>query len=354
MPLVTSGTVSTTVFNTGKLIDRAFGRCKIAPQQITPEYQSIAQDLLYLFLSTLTSKGVPLWAIDELILPLYQNVQNVPCPTETIDVLNCNLRTSDRLAGTYTSSSGDADFAGDGDITTFCVQTAAAGNITLQVLSATLFNTVGFYPGVTATWNIEIQTSVDGTDWTTVYSNADLDVVEDEWFWVDIEGIPQTGVNYVRLQAGSGTTLNVGEFVVQTLPEEIPIAKINRDDYANLPDKWFPGRPVQFWYNKQIPQPFIVLWPTPQYQFTFSQIVCYTQRYIQDVGTLTQTLEIPQRWFLPIMTELARQLNIEIPEAKGDPNELAIEAKNQLDIAWGSETDSAPTYLRPRIWNYTR
>lgn len=354
MPLVTSGTVSTTVFNTGKLIDHAFRRAKVAPQQITPEYQSTAQDLLYLFLSTLTSKGVPLWCIQKLILPIYQNVQDVPLPTNAIDVLNSNLRTSNRLVGTYTASSGIAANAGDGDITTFCVQTAPAGNITLQVTSPTLFNTVGFYPGVTATWQITVQTSNDGVTWTPVYVNEALDVVEDEWFWVDIEGIPQTGVSYIQLLAGAATTLNIAEFVVQTLPEEIPIAKINRDDYANLPDKWFPGRPVQYWFNKQIPEPFITMWPTPQYQFTFNQIVCYIQSYIQDVGTLTQTLQIPQRWFLAIVCELGRQLNIEIPEAKGDPNELAFEAKNQLDIAWGSETDSAPTYLRPRIWNYTR
>lgn len=352
--MTTSGTVSTTVFRTSKVIDRAFGRAGLAPQQITPEYQSIAQDNLYLFLSTLASKGVALWAIQKVILPIYQTVQDVPCPLGTVDVLNCNLRIQQRLGGTYTASSGNAAFAGDGDITTFDVQTAPAGNVTLQFAGPTVFNTVGFFPGVTATWSITIQTSNDGVTWTPIYTNTALAVQADQWFWVDIEGIPQAGVGFVQILAGAATTLNIGEFVVQNVPQEIPIAKINRDDYANLPDKWFAGRPVQFWYNKQIDQPLIVLWPTPQYQFTFSQIVCYTQQYIQDVGTLTQTLDIPQRWFLAIVTELARQLNLEIPEATADPAGLAIEAEKQLAIAWGSETDQAPTYLRPRLWNYTR
>lgn len=353
--VTTSGTVSTTVFNTNKIIDRAFGKAKIAPQQITPEYQSIAQDLLYLYLSTLASKGVALWAIDKVILPIYQNVQDVPCPPETVDVLNCNLRTSTRLFGTYSSTSGVAANAFDGDLTTFCVQTAPAGSITEQFAApGSLFNTVGFFSGVTATWSITIQTSNDGVTWTPVYTNTELDVFADEWFWVDIEGIPQAGVNYVQLLAGANTTLNIAEFVVQTLPEEIPIAKINRDDYANLPDKFFAGRPVQFWYNKQIPQPFLTLWPTPQLQFSFNQIVLYTQRYIQDVGSLTQQIEVPQRWFLAIVSELGRLLNLEIPEAKGDPVLLQSEATAQLSIAWGSETDHAPTYLRPRLWNYTR
>lgn len=352
--MTTSGTVSQTVFNTAKIIDRAFGPTKIAPQQITPEYQQIARDLLYAFLSTLASKGITLWAIDKVILPIYQDVQDVPCPPETVDVLNANLRTATRLTGTYTSSEGTAALAFDGDITTFCTQVTPAGNITVQFPGQTRFNTVGFFSGATATWNIQIQTSNDGVTWTPIYTNAALPVVLDQWFWVDIEGIPEVGVKYVRLQAVGTTVLNVAEFVVQTTLQEIPIAKINRDDYSNLPDKWFLGRPLQFWFNKQIPDPFLTLWPSPQYQYTFNQIVLYTQRYIQDVGTLTQSLEIPQRWILAIISELARLLNNHIPEAKGDPNLLAIEAKAQLDIAWGSETDGAPTYLRPRLWTYTR
>lgn len=350
----TSGTVSQTVFNTSKIIDRAFGPTKIAPQQITPEYQQIARDLLYAFLSTLASKGIALWAIEKLILPLYQDVQDVPCPPEVVDILNANLRTSTRLTGTYTSTEGTAALAFDGDITTFCTQATPGGSITMQLSGQSRFNTVGFYAGATATWNIQIQTSNDGVTWTTVYANTALPVVTNTWFWVDIEGIPEAGVKFIRLQAIDGTVLNVAEFVVQTVLQEIPIAKINRDDYSNLPDKWFLGRPLQFWFNKQIPDAFITLWPSPQYQYTFAQIVLYAQRYIQDVGTLTQSLEIPQRWILAVIAELARLLNIHIPEAKGDPNQLALEAKAQLDIAWASETDGAPTYLRPRLWNYTR
>jgi hypothetical protein len=142
--------------------------------------------------------------------------------------------------------------------------------------------------------------------------------------------------------------------VVENAMQEIPLAKINRDDYANLPNKFFLGRPVQFWYDKTIPDPILVVWPAPQVQFTFNQLVLYVQRYIQDVGTLTQAIEVPQRWTLAIIAELSRLLNLHIPEAKGDPVLLANEAKTQLDIAWGSETDMAPTYLRPRLWNYTR
>jgi len=70
---------------------------------------------------------------------------------------------------------------------------------------------------------------------------------------------------------------------------------------------------------------------------------------------MTLQIEVPQRWNLAIMTELARNLAMEIPEVK--PEVLAFlgpEADMQLKKAWASESDGAPTYLQPRIWNYTR
>lgn len=355
MTLNTTGTISQTVFTTRKLIDLAFGQAKIPRAKITGEYIEIALDLLFLHLSTLASKGIALWAIQKIILPLYENVQSVSCPLGVVDVLNANLRTSTRLTGTYTATSGTAGNAFDGNLSTLCTQTAPGGSITMQMPSAATPVIFGILPaGPAINWSIAIQTSNDGVSWTTVYSNTALAVVPGQWFWVDVQGIPGAGVLYVRLQAGATTKLNVAEFVVANNPQEIPLAKINRDDYSNLPDKWFPGRPVQFWYDKQIDQPIITLWPIPQQQFTFAQVVGYVQNYIQDVGSLTQSVQVPQRWYLAILSELSRKLALQIDEAKADPVALGIEADREIATAWASETDSSPIYLRPRLWSYTR
>lgn len=363
--MTTSGTVSTTQFNTGKLIDRAFGRCQLPPQKITSEYISIAQDLLYLLLSTIASKGIALWAVQKVILPLYDATQDVLAPLGTVDVLNANLRSVTQLqlpapGVIYTSSAGGvAANAFDNNLATACTQTAPNGFIQVQFPSAGQPVVFGILPNATGTWNVAIQTSNDGITFTTVYANTALQATAGGWLWTDVEGIPEAGVLYVRLQASGGTTLNVTEFVCGAAPQEIPIAKINRDDYSNLPNKWFTGRPLQFWYNKGIPQPTLTLWPAPQLQFTFSQIVLYTQRYVQDVGTLTQTVEVPQRWFLSILTRLAKELLLMIPEiGKGmsdlDKQILIQEDKDRWAEGWASETDSSPVMMRPNIRAYTR
>lgn len=351
--MATSGTVSTTVFQTQKLIDHAFRRTKLNPQQVTPEYIETALELLYLFLSTLASKGIALWCVEKVILPMYEAVQTVPCPVGTVDVLNANLRTSQRLTGTATASEGDADFAFDGDIDTICDQTLAAGNIQLQLESGTQGSVFGVLPGASGTWDIKIQGSMDGATWTDLYSNDTLEVIDGEWFWTDIEGV--LSYSFYRLLAETTTILHVREFYIGTILDEIPLAKINRDDYSNLPNKFFQGRPVQFYYDKQRSRPLLTLWPSPQAQYTFNQIVLYTQRYVQDVGTMTQEIEVPQRWYRAIMLQLANDLASEIqevsPQAKA---EIAMDLTPALREAWDSESDSSPSYILPNISCYTR
>lgn len=350
--MAVSGTTSQTVFSTQQVIDHAFRRCKLVPQQITPEYIDAALDLLYLILSTLCSKGIALWRIEKIILPLYTAVQSVPCPVGTVDMLNANLRNLQRATGTASASEGDADFAFDSDLETACTQTTPGGYIQEEFESATAISNYGILPNATGSWDITIQVSEDGVTYRTVYANTAFAAVAGEWQWFDLEG--QIPVNFIKLQAGMTTTLDVTEFFTGNMPNEIPLYKMNRDDYSNLSNKFFGGRPTQFWYNKQRTQPIMELWPSPQEQYTFYQIVAYVQKYIQDVGTMTQELDIPQRWYLAIVCELARQLGLEIKEVPGEMMPfLREEAESQLAIAWAGETDSSPAAFRPNLKPYT-
>src|ERR1700760_1618318 len=185
-----SGTVSTTVFNVGKVIDRAFGRCKLAPQQITPEYIQIAKDLLFAFLSTLGNEGIPLWAQTKQILPIYEGVQDITLSEGVIDVLNANLRTSTRLTGiNQFASEGFAQYAFDSNLATACTQTIPGGNIGCQLGADFNPSTYGILPNVTGIWDFSFQTSSDGVTWRTIYTGSQVEMTEGEWFWVDVEGL---------------------------------------------------------------------------------------------------------------------------------------------------------------------
>lgn len=360
--MAVSGTISQTQFDTRKVIDHALRRCRIPTQLITSEHLQIAEDVLYLLMSELTNEGIPLWCIEKQILPLYEGTNEVVCPQGTVDVLNLNIRQLQRLTGTTTASEGAADNATDGNVETACTQTSAGGNITIEFADATSVSNFGVLANATGTWNVSIQTSVDGLTYTTVYANSTLAAVTGEWTWIDTyatstteAGTALNDIFFVRLLATAPTVLDVAEFVVANMPSEIPMARINRDDYQSLPNKAFQGRPVQYWLDIQRDDPVIRLWPAVQLQYTFYQLVLTRKRYLMDVGTLTQTLDFPQRWFEAIVSELAARVGTEIQEV--DVNLLPMlrtEADRAMNRAWTGEGDSSPTFFRVNLSPYTK
>jgi hypothetical protein len=360
--MAVSGTVSQTQFLTRKVIDHACRRCRLPTQLITSEHLQIAQDVLYLLMSELVNEGIPLWAVEKRLLPLYEGSAEVECPSGTVDVLNLQIRSLQRLSGTVSASEGDAESATDGDVETACTQTVAGGNVVIAFADETNITNLGILPNATGTWSIAVQTSVDGTTYTTVYSNTTFAAVNGEWQWIDLfamdtvqQGTATNGILFVRLLATAPTILNVREFVVANSPSEIPLARINKDDYQNLPDKAFQGRPVQFWLDIQRDTPIIRIWPAVQLQYTFYQLVLTRKRYLMDVGTLTETLDFPQRWFEAVVSELAARLAMEIQEV--DVNlipTLRGAADRAMRVAWTGEGDSSPVYFRVNLSPYTR
>jgi hypothetical protein len=331
--MATSGTVSTTNFTTRQVIDHAFRRCRLGAQQITSEMIDVANDQLYLILSNLANRGVQLWCIERLVMPLYQGNGAVTLPLGTIDVLNTNLRTLLESTGTTASTA-----------TTFQVYNADGLTVT----------TVGIKWSAAAQPFV-IEMSNDGLVWTAVdtiqATNAPTQV-SGEWLWIDTE-VPESA-DYFRVRVTSGS-LSASEVYFGNTPNEIPIARLNRDDWTALPNKSFEGRPLQFWFDRQRDYPVMRLWPVPNLAAETQQIVLWRHRYIQDVGSMTQNLDVPQRWFDAIVAMLASKLAEEMPEV--DANLMPIleaKADKALAQAENEERDNSPIYWTPNLSVYTR
>jgi hypothetical protein len=82
-----------TVFNTRKVIDHAYRRCRIPPEGISSEQIDFALDTLYLVLSMLANRGLQLWCIERYLMPLYEAQGLITMPNGIVDILNTNLRT---------------------------------------------------------------------------------------------------------------------------------------------------------------------------------------------------------------------------------------------------------------------
>jgi hypothetical protein len=266
-------------------------------------------------------------------MPLYEGQGAVTLPIGTVDVLNTNLRTLQEATGTTATTS-----------TTY-------QNYSVNGLTVT---TVGIKWSATSRPFV-IEQSNDGIAWTAVATQEDTTdptQVAGEWLWIDTE-VPVTA-DYFRVRVTSGV-LSASEIYFGNTPNEIPIARLNRDDYTALPNKSFLGRPLQFWFDRQLNQPIMRLWPAPNAQAETQQIVLWRHRYIQDVGTMTQELDVPQRWFDAIVAMLASKLAEETPEV--DANLMPIleaKAEKALAQAENEERDNSPIYWTPNLSMYTR
>ena len=75
---------------------------------------------------------------------------------------------------------------------------------------------------------------------------------------------------------------------------------------------------------------------------------------IQDVGALTDEVEVPQRWLEAIVCELAIRMIMELPGA--DLNRIPVlqdMADNISRIASDEERDNSPINITPNIGVYT-
>lgn len=324
-----SGTVSQTTFDTRKVIENAARRCKLPPQSLSAEHIEVAKDQLYLLLSDLSNRGIQLWCIEKQIYPLYDGVGDVTLELGTLDVLNSNLRTLQQVTGinTDTSTSRTVFFPTPTFVTTVGIKWSAAG-----------------VP-------LSLQRSDDGVSWTTIQTETPT-ASAGEWTWFDLDS--SVAAPYFRVLATSGS-LGFSRIYLGNTPTEIPLARLSRDDYTNLPNKSFQSnRPLQFWFDRQVQRPVMHLWPVPNNSAEDYQIVLWRQRYIMDVGSMTQEIEVPQRWYDAIVAMLAAKLAMEYVEVDAQMIPmLDAKAKEALYFAQQEERDNSPMKILPNIAMYT-
>ena len=361
--MATSGTVGQTVIDVQQFIDHGARRCGKLAEELTSEQQTSARESLFFLLSHLANIGINYWAISKKVFGMNANQYIYYLPDGTIDVLNALYRKMNRptpssTGGYATSAGGVVANAFDGDTDTFTQQTSANGNISVNYGSSNPIyaGSIGFLPyvanGGSATWTITLEYSTDNITWSTLKSLGAISVTDDQWVWTDID--PGQSVAYYRIRISGGSTLALREFYVGNNSTEITMARLNRDDYTNLPNKNFTAnQPFQFWFDRTIPQPKIVLWPTPSDPFV--QMTVWYSRQIQDVGDLQDQLEIPQRWYEAVVMMLSHRMSLELPQVPAERIAyLEKMATQYLTEAELEERDKSPIYFAPSIGCYTR
>jgi hypothetical protein len=313
----TSGTVGLTVINTASVIEHALRRCGLNPNIQTAETVTISRECLYLLLTHYANKGLNLWCISRELIGYVPGQRDYLLPVGTNDVLNQLHCTPSLISGTLAGNTYTFDSSST------CVRVG----IKFSVLPVADF-TIAFDGGTLVSVDYTFVTSIG-----VVY-----------WYSFD----PSVTATFISVSSGTVSAIYCANKVT-----EIPITPINRDTYQDFPNKDFQsGQVTSSYFNKTL-NPSLTFWPVPDGEIKHAAVVVHRQ--IQDVGTLTQQLAIPQRWFEATIIQLAFRLALELPGVDSGRVTLLSQLADRFQIeAENEETDSAPIYLQPNIRGYTR
>jgi hypothetical protein len=327
--MATSGTIGTTVIDTARLLEHAARRAGIPAAKQTPDFIDAATESIYILLLSLANRGINLWCLDRIFYGLTVGQQNYTLPVGTLDVTNAVFSEPTVAAPTST--------------------TTTATSTTLDLGAATTIVRLGYtLSAATVSDTLTLAYSADGISWTTLSQQVgSLVVGQQQWVAVD----PQVSAQFWRVSTVLPSTSN---FVAATSIYDLPLTPWSRDTFAAINNKMQSGRPSTNYLLERKISTYLTLWPVPS--TVNDHLTIWRHREIQDVGSLTQQLEIPLRWYEGIIWHAGFRVAAEFPEIS-PPDRLQL-CKSMADEyvleAEGDESDGMPLRIAPVIRNYTR
>ena len=354
-----SNTTGQTQINVDQLISYAYRDAGKTAEEITPEYIGAAKQALFYNLMDLSNMGVNLWLLENQLYGALTQQQQLVLPSTTIDVREANwVYVNNIQASVYLptdNSTAPNAFNLQSQLASLATSTPTENWIGLGYQQAQSVYYVGwncYAPnGGTQTYNLVYEYSDDGINWVIKQTFPSITMTDYQWQYYNIS-ITEPHLFY-RLRETKATTFSVRQIVFSTSQQVIPLARLNRDDYWNLPNKQFPSvRSLQYWFDRTI-EPSMYLWPVPNNPYQMFQLVI--EKQMEDVGSLTNEIYVPDRWLPCIQAQLSHKLSLQLPNVDmGRVNYLERQAEKLFLHASEEDRDKSPIYFQPNISYYTR
>ena len=341
-------------------IEFSFRECGVVAELQTAQYVDAARLGLQQILQNLSNRGQLLFNWRYILIGAKAGTRQMPLPAGTIDIKEINYRypinpTPDAVlpAGNPTAQNAfDKNLSGAPFVGTATQNWVGAmySSTGLRILHIGI-NAYALAGSIT--YQLIVENSADGVTWNTFSTLPATTLNDAEWQYWQIDGAPTIPYWRVRQDPVVGGILQARQIVFGNVQQDIPLARLNRTDYFNLPNKDFLGvRSLQFWFDRQI-QPIVNLWPVPNDDFQIFQLL--VEQQMPDVGKLGDVINIPNRWLLAVQAMLSAKLSLQLPQI--DPNRIALLqnlAASAYSDATGEERDKSPFYLQPNVSYYTQ
>jgi len=330
-----------------QIIREAYERVGVLGDLQTNQKVKTALRSLNFILISWINRRLNLFTIKQGLLALNPGQSSYLMPKNIADVLKASLRSSYRnLGGTAASTPGGiADNAFDSNLNTSCAQTGPNGNISYTWGGSNrAISMIGIVSFIDATYTLTAQFSYDGINW----ANNEVLILPATQFkknvlqWFSIP-VPIAGA-YFRILETGGATLNIAELYFNNNVQDSVLSRMSWSEYHTYPNKEQPGTPSQYGFDRQI-NPILRIYETPNNLYN---CLYYTfKRQIQDIGTIIDTAEIPDRFMEAITADLAYRLGVKekrldiLDRLKGD----AIEAFREVAF---EDEESVPVKIKAK------
>jgi hypothetical protein len=361
--MATSGTYSFISTVGQQLIDEAYERAGVLPDVITAQKIQTAQRSGNLVLSEWINKGYNLWTSTQSLLNLLENqasydLSNLVYPKSypLSDVIDVNIRTFQRpLDGTATSSdAGNASSLFNATDPGNFTQNAANGWISYdyganQQNEVTM---VGISSLIARSYTLVFEYSSDNVTWGVAkYGTAFVFVAPDNvtltntrnTTWISMDN--PLSARYFRIRETGGAILSLEQIFFCTEINDIVMARISGSEYMSYPNKTLASKPSVYWLDRQT-TPKLTVWPVPTNEYTV--ISFRAIRMLQDVGNMTDSIEIPARFYDAYCADLAARLAMKQPQVDFvRVDKLKEEAKEAYSYAATEDVEKVPLRLIP-------
>ena len=129
--------------------------------------------------------------------------------------------------------------------------------------------------------------------------------------------------------------------------QDLTLDRVSREYYLNIPNKLTPGRPVQFFVDRQV-IPVLYLWPMPNTNY---YVVVNKLVRMDDAAAGANTLQLPFRFYPCLAAGLAYYLSMK--KAPERTQMLRAAYEEEFDRAAGEDRDRAGLRLTP-VQNFYR
>lgn len=302
---------------------------------------------LNFFLSEWADKGFNLFTVEKSMFQINIGQPSYLLPASTIETPEVTASNNTRLLGgtPFSSAGGVAANAFSGTANTACTQNAPNGYISYVYPAAA--NPCVFYVGVQSNVSINytlvVEYSYDNVTWinnlTTPLTSYPIGQII--WWVVNTP----LNVRAIRIRETGGSTLDVQQIYFSQPTFSRYLTAISREEYITYPNKLQAATPSSFYLDRQS-VPSMTLWPTPDNSY---QTIVYNRTVqIQDITSINQNIDIPQRFMNAARTALSAEMSlIYAPDRFTLLKALSDEA---YTIAGIEDEEKVPLRIKPNIY----